>query len=295
MFYRIPGFNYYKPSSLREALDLLDKLDDHKILAGGTDLLNDLRIGRYKPRNIIDINDVDELRYIQLVDNNALKIGSLTRLQELLENNIIREKAPLLREAIYSMASWQIRNLATIGGNLCNASPAADTAPPLLVYNAELVVASKGGERRISIHEFFRGPRATVLRSNELLKEIVVPLENGYGYSFIKYGRRNSFTLSIVSVASLVKVEDNRFIDIRIALGSVAPTPVRAHSVEKQLLNKRVSREIIMEASKKVINDINPITDVRATAEYRRKLSTILVYDSIIKSLERIGGGFVED
>jgi len=285
LFYKLPEFNYYKPSNLKELLELIDKLDDYKILAGGTDLLIDMRIKRYEPRNIVDINHVKELEYI-LVKENKLHIGALTRLQTLIDSKIIFEKTPLLHEAVSSMGSWQIRCLASIGGNLCNASPAADTAPPLLVYNAELVLSSRIGERVVSIHEFFKGPRQTVLNKNELLKEIIVPILENYGYSYIKIGRRNSFTLSIVSVATLLKIENNVFKDVRIALNSIAPIPIRAKSVEEYLINREVSDSVIEDASKRVLYDISPITDIRASADYRRRISIIVVQDSIREAVD---------
>ncbi len=288
MFYKIPHFNYYRVETLDEALELIDKLDDFKVIAGGTDLVMDLRIGRYKPRNIVDISNIRELDYI-VDEGDKIRIGALTRLQEILESPIVKTKAPVLAEAIYQMASWQIRNIATIGGNLCNASPAADTAPPLMVLEAQLKLASKTGTRTVPITEFFLGPRKTVLKKNELLTEIIIPYEKDVGTSMIKLGRRNSFTLSVVAVAALVKVEDNKFKDVRVALNSVAPTPVRAKSVEKSLIGKEVTLENIEEAAKLVVNDISPISDVRASAEYRKEMSIILTRDSLIKSLERIG------
>ncbi len=288
MFYRLPEFNYYKASTLGEALELVDKLEDFKVIAGGTDLLMDLRIGRYKPRNIIDISEIKELNYI-VDEGDYVRIGALTRLQEVMESPIIKAKAPVLAEAIYQMASWQIRNIATIGGNLCNASPAADTAPPLMVLEAKLKLVSRDGERIVPVTEFFLGPRKTVLKKNELLAEIIVPYEKDAGMSMIKLGRRTAFTLSIVAVATLVKVENGKFKDVRVALNSVAPKPVRARSVEEALKGKEVSLEVVEEASKLVVNDISPISDVRASAEYRREMSIILTRDSLLKSLERIG------
>ncbi len=288
MFYSLPCFEYYRPGSLEELLELIDRLSDYRIIAGGSDLLNDMRIGRYRPRAVVDINGVRELDYI-VNEGSVVRIGALARLQRLLESSVIREKTPLLYEAVYNMASWQIRCRATIGGNLCNASPAADTAPPLLAYDAELVLASVNGERVVKAREFFRGPRETVLERNEVLKEVRVPVYSGWGWCFSKFGRRNSFTLSIVSVAVLLSVEDNVFKDIRVALGSVAPRPVRAASVEEALRGRNVSVDVIEEASRLVVNDISPISDVRASEWYRRKLSIVLVRDSIVKALERIG------
>ncbi len=288
MFYSLPRFKYYRPGSLDELLELIDRLEDYKILAGGTDLLIDLRIRRYRVENVVDINGVKELDYI-IDEGDTVRIGALTRLQKLLDTSTIYEKIPILYEAVYSMASWQIRCRATIGGNLCNASPAADTAPPLLVLDAKLRLASVNGERVVDVREFFKGPRETVLEKNEVLKEIIVPVPIGYGYSYIKFGRRSSFTLSIASVASMVKVVDGVFSDVRVALGSVAPKPVRSLSVEKALVGREVSIEAIEDASKSVVEDISPITDVRGSASYRRELSIVLTRDSILRSLKRIG------
>jgi len=293
MFYRLPQFKYYKPRTLDEALKLLNELDEAKVIAGGTDLLIDMRIGRYRPKNIIDINDLNELKYI-VDDGDWIRIGALTRLQELIDSEIVREKLPILYEAVYHMASWQIRNRGTIGGNLCNASPAADTAPPLMVLEAKLRVISIEGEKTIDVREFFLGPRKTILKRNELLKEIMVPVYKDYGYSYMKLGRRNSFTLSIVSVASLVKVEDNVFSDVRIALNSIAPTPIRAFSVEKYLVGRKVTIDSIKAASKLVAKDISPITDIRATAEYRRDMAIVLTYDALKVALKRLGIEFLE-
>ncbi len=288
MFYKLPRFNYYRVTSLEEALKLVDELEDFKIVAGGTDLVMDLKIKRYIPKNIIDISRVKELDYI-VDDGDKIRIGALTRLQEIVDSPIIKEKAYVLAEAVDQMASWQIRNIATIGGNLCNASPAADTAPPLYVLNASLKLTSVEGERVIPVAKFFHGPRKTELNKNELLTEIIIPVERDVGASALKLGRRTAFTLSIVAVATLVKVADNKFTDVRVALNSVAPTPVRATSVEKALIGKEVSLETIEEAAKLVVNDIKPISDVRASADYRREMSVVLIRDSLLKSLERIG------
>ncbi len=288
MFYKLPKFNYYRVTSLDEALKLVNELEDFKVIAGGTDLVMDLKIKRYTPKNIIDISRVKELDYI-VDDGDKIRIGALTRLQEIVDSPIIREKAYVLAEAVNQMASWQIRNIATIGGNLCNASPAADTAPPLYVLNAELKLVSIEGERIVPVTKFFHGPRKTELKKNELLAEIIIPVEKNAGASAIKLGRRNAFTLSIVAVATLVKVSDSKFTDVRVALNAVAPTPVRAPSVEKALIGRDVSLEAVEEASKLVVNDIKPISDVRASADYRREMSIVLTRDSLLKSLERIG------
>jgi len=288
MFYRLPEFNYYRPTTLKEALHLLSELEDAKVLAGGTDLLIDLRIRRYRPKNIIDISRLKELKYI-IDEGDKVRIGSLTTLQELIESPIIRSKAPLLAEAAYNMSSWQIRNIATIGGNLCNASPAADTAPPLMIYEAKLKLISIDGERAVPITKFFKGPRKTELRSNEILAEIEIPYVKDVGSSFIKLGRRDAFTLSIVAVATAVSVKNGKFSDVRISLNAVAPTPIRAYTAENYLKGKDVTIDEIKKAAELVLKDISPISDVRASAEYRKEMSVLLTIDSIVKSLDRLG------
>ena len=288
MFYRIPELNYFRAESLEEALELISKLDDVKVIAGGTDVIIDLKIGRYRVRNLVDISRIEELRGIE-DRGDYVVVGAATKLQEIVESPVIRAKAPVLAEAVREMGSWQVRNVATIGGNLCNASPAADTAPPLMVLGARLRLVSLSGVREVPVEEFFLGPRKTVLGRGELLKEVVIPYVRRAGTSYIKLGRRNAFTLSIVSVATLVRVEDGVFSDVRVALNSVAPKPVRAASVEAALKGRAVSEDVIREAAAEVVKDISPISDVRASAEYRAAMSQVLVKDSILKSLERLG------
>ncbi len=288
MFYRIPEINYFRASTIEEALELISKLESVKVLAGGSDLLIDLKIRRYEVRNVVDISGIKELNFIE-DRGDHVAIGAATKLQDIIESPVIAAKAPVLAEAVSEMASWQVRNVATIGGNLCNASPAADTAPPLLVMNARLRLVSLEGEREVPITEFFLGPRKTVLRRGELLKEIVVPYERGSGASFIKLGRRNAFTLSVVAVATLVKVRNGIFDDVRVALNSVAPRPVRAVSVEKFLKSREVSMSAVEEGAKRVLQDISPISDVRASADYRREMSVVLTKESLLRSLERAG------
>ncbi|MEM0025801.1 MAG: xanthine dehydrogenase family protein subunit M [Zestosphaera sp.] len=290
MFYKIPEIEYVRVSELDEALRLLSRKEDVKVLAGGTDLVVDLKIGRYKPKTIVDISGIKSLRYI-VDEGDKVRIGALTRMQDIVESPVIREKLPVLAEAASMLGSWQIRNMATVGGNLCNASPAADSAPPLLVHEAKIKLTSIEGTREIPITEFFTGPRKTVMYKTELLHEIVVPYDADFArsYSYVKVGRRNSFTLSVVAIAAVLKIRNKRIEDVRIALNAVAPTPVRARSVESFLKGKEVRSDVIEGASELVLNDISPISDVRASAEYRKHISRVLVKDALLKALERAG------
>lgn len=286
MFYKIPEFEYIRVSKIEDALKILKEFEDAKIIAGGTDLIIDMKIGRQRPKRLVDISRLSEIRYIRM-SPSSIKIGAGTTLQEIYENFVIKEKALALSEAAGEMASWQIRNVATLGGNLCNASPAADTAPPLLVMDAKLKLLSLDGEREIPIEEFFLGPRKTALRRDELLYEIEIPIRSGRTSAYMKLGRRDAFTLSIVSVAVSIITIDEKIEDVKIALNAVAPTPVRAKSAEDFLIGKRVNESNIHQAAELVDKDIKPISDVRASAEYRRKVAKVLTRDALLKAIER--------
>ncbi|WFO74660.1 xanthine dehydrogenase family protein subunit M [Desulfurococcaceae archaeon MEX13E-LK6-19] len=281
-------FEYYEPTSIHEAIKLLGKLGpDAKILAGGTDLLVQIKMKQINPKYIINIKKIKELYGLKDYGEH-LSIGALTRLKELEENNIIKEKFTALHEAVKSMASPQIRNMATIGGNLCNASPAADTAPPLMVFNAKLRIAGPYGVKDVPITEFFRGPKKTILNYDEILTEIIIPYPTGHvGSAFIKIARTSMDLAKVNAAAKLVVDKDGVVRDVAVALGSVAPTPVRAKSVEEYLRGRVFTKETAWNAAKLVVNDISPITDIRSTAEYRRSVAKTIVYDVLLKAFER--------
>jgi len=284
-------FQYFEPESLEEVLQLLGTYgSEARVLAGGTDLIVKMKIRAIEPKYVINVKRIKELRYIR-VDEDTIRLGALTTWRDLERSDLVREKVPALYDAVKSMGSVQIRNMATVGGNLCNASPAADSAPPLLVHEARIKLTSIEGTREIPITEFFVGPRKTVMYKTELLQEIIVPYDADFAksYSYVKVGRRNSFTLSVVAIATVLKIRDGVFEDVRIALNAVAPTPVRARSVESFLKGREVGSEVIEKASELVLKDILPISDVRASAEYRKHISKVLVKDTLLKALERAG------
>ncbi|AFL66663.1 FAD binding domain-containing protein [Desulfurococcus amylolyticus] len=291
VFYRLPEIRYHRPSTLGEALKLLGELAGKaRILAGGTDLVLDLKIKRYNVSDLIDISKLNELRYI-IDEGDRIRIGALTSIQEIADSSVIAEKAPSLKKAADEFAYWQIRNMATIGGNLCNASPAADTAPPLLVHGALVKTASIEGERTIPITEFFKGPRQTALKPSEILVEVVIPSkpQPPWRHAYYKLGRRRGHDISVTSIAIAASIDAGVFQDIRIALGSMAPTPVRARSVEVFLKGEKVSESVIEEAIEKLSSDVKPISDVRASAEYRLHVSKALLKDMLLKLVK--GGG----
>ena len=271
----LPKMEYRAPSSLGEALALLkDWQGQARLLAGGTDLIPKIKKRAVAADLLIDVNRISGLSGIEL-GKDGLQIGGLARLAEIEVSPLVREKAPALTQALQIMACPPIRNRATIAGNLCTASPAADTAPPLLVLNASVRLQGSGGERMVPLAEFFLGPAETVKRPDEILTAVIIPLEEGRS-GFLKLGRRKAFTLSIASAAAFAKTRGGRIEEVRVALGAVAPTPIRGRKVEETLKGKEANEANIAQAAEWIRSEVKPISDVRASAEYRRDMSYVL-------------------
>ncbi|MCX8118034.1 MAG: xanthine dehydrogenase family protein subunit M [Desulfobacterota bacterium] len=281
---RLRPFEFFHPLSLQEGLDLLDRYgEEAQPIAGGTDLIVQMKQRLIRPPRLVNLLSLSELRKIEKTDQ-GLRIGALTRHAEIEGSALVREGWSLLARSCHKVGSPQIRHLGTVGGNLCNASPAADTAPALLVLGAEVSLSSKKGERRIPLEAFFKGPGQTVLREGELLKEVIVPgPPEGSRFSYLKLGRRKSMDLALVSVAVLLTLGggDQRFEKVRIGLGSVGPTPIRAREAEKVIEGGPVKEEAIREAAEVASRHCEPITDIRASAEYRREMVKVLVARAI--------------
>jgi len=280
-------FQYYRPDNIQELLEFVNKVGARgKILAGGTDLISGVRAGKITlPENVIDINraGLNSIDY----SGGVVNVGAAAKLSDISASNIVTTRIPILAAAISEMGSTQVRNMGTIGGNLCNASPAADTAPPLLVLDSKLHIMGAGGEKVVSVHEFFLGPGKNLLSPKEVLTRIEVPMQPlDAKCAFVKLGRRKSLTLSTVCVAAIVRTKNGTFEDARIALGAVAPTPLRIRKAEESIKGKRVCEESIDEASTIVRNEVKPITDVRASEEYRREMS----YELTKKTLSKLSG-----
>lgn len=278
----LPKFEYFAPGSLSNIVALLQEYGEGAaLLAGGTDLLSNIKRLSRSPNVIVDLSRVPALSFIE-IKKDVLHIGAATVLNEIKKSPVVQERAPLLAEAIGVLASNPIRNRATIGGNLCNASPAADTAPPLLALDASLTLQGPDSERTVAISEFFRGPGQTVRRPDEVVKEVIIPFKKGRS-TFLKLGRRKGFTLSIASVAAFGVIRDGNFEELRVALGAVAPTPVRCRKVEEALRGVAATEERIENAARLVNEEVNPITDVRASAAYRKEMSYVLTKRALKK------------
>jgi len=274
------SFQYHQPSTVEEATKLLAELPDAKVLAGGTDLIPKMKQRLLEPRNIINLKRIQSIEGIKETDK-GIWIGAATKLRSIEKSRLIQEKAPLLHLAIKTIGSVQIRNMGTLGGNVCNASPAADGALGLLALDATVHIAGPEGSRNTPITEFFTGPGAAVLREDEIVTGFTVPiLEPGTGYYFISVGRV-ALDISTISIAVTVTEKEGKVTDASVALGSVAPTPLRMYRVESYLRDKTLGDEVIAEAAKMVSEDIKPITDVRATAEYRREAAKGMAFEAI--------------
>lgn len=287
----IPDVEVHRPRSLGEALKHME-VPGAKPLAGGTDLIIDLREGACEARNLVDLTQVKELDYIR-ESGGRIRIGAMTHHTDLVESDLIRSKAPVLSEAANLVGSIQIRNLGTVGGNICNASPGADTATPLLALGAEATISSAEGTRTIPLGEFFAGPKRTSLNPGELLTELsFLTPPAGSGGAFQKLGRRKGCTLSLINIAAYVELDGDTCSEVRIAVGACAPTPVRITDVEDMLKGKKVDEAVIDEVSSACYGLVQPSQRAhsRASEEYRREMSCVLMRRALTTALERARG-----
>jgi CO/xanthine dehydrogenase FAD-binding subunit len=249
-----------------------------KIIAGGTDLLADLKFTAHGPDVVVDISRADDLKNITLTEQ-GLNIGALVTHTQIMRSPVIRQLFPALVDAAHTIGAVQTRNLGTLGGNLVTAVPSMDSGPTLMALEAIASIAGNGGRRQVSLSEFFVGPRKTILKPDELLAEIIIPKQNlGKPTHFLKFGLRKGQALALVNVAASFWVdwEKNAFLAPRIALGAVAPKVIRASQAETYLEGRAITPEAMMEAGRVAVSDAKPISDFRASAEYRRHLVAVL-------------------
>jgi len=283
-------FEYHTPTSWEQAVALLQELGEGaRPLAGGTDLMILIERGQISPGHLISLDRIAGWNDLRL--NGELHLGAGTTYRQL-ERRLPREDPhAALVEAARQIGGVQIRNVATVAGNFCNASPAADAVPPLLTMDASLVLIGPAGTREVPADEFVTGPGQTILQAGELLKEIrVPPLPGGTATAFLKAGRRAAMEISVVCVAARLSLADGVCQAARIALGAVAPTPLRAREAEAALEGRSVTAGSVREAARLAAQATRPISDVRASAEYRRHLSELMVRRALEQCHRRITG-----
>ena len=271
------SFDHYTPHSLPEAMELLAQLNGRaRVNAGGTDLMLKMKAGFLQPEAIINIKRLPELKGVTYDETAGLTMGALTTLRDLTRTAVIRDHYPVLAHAAGLMASEQIRSFATAGGNLCNASPSADLAPPLMVLGGTAVIAHQNGVRELSLDDFFLGPGQSALKPGELLKEIHLPPPTGQT-AYFKHSPRAYMDIAVVGVALRLRQVNGRCREARIVLGAVAPVPLRVREAEAVLEGNLVDDGRIAQAAQIAADACAPIDDVRGSAWYRQRMVKVLV------------------
>ena len=282
----INDFDYHKPKDINETLLLLSELKEKaKILAGGTDLIVQLKEEIIKTENVIDIKGIAELNKIEISKDNIFISAGVT-FTEIIESLKLKEKLPILWQASMTVASVGIRNRATVVGNICSAVPSLDSAPALLVYDAEIIVQSKSGKKTISIHDWFTAPKKTILKSDELVLGIKIPIMKHAGV-YEKLGRYKGEDLAQAGIGIFV----DEFKNYRFAYCAVGPVPKRMKKLEDFLRGKEITDKLLDEASKIIEDEISPIADIRSSKEYRIHMMNIMFKRGIQKSVAILKGG----
>lgn len=290
-------FDYHAPASLDEALTLLrSNGGGARPLAGGTDIVIQMKEGATRfpyPKSLINLLRVPELRGVDFDPASGLRIGAAATMSDVVASNAVREHYAALAEGAGIVGSVQTMNMATIGGNLCNAAPSADTAPPLLVFDTEAEIAAPSGRRSVPLADFFAGPGKTVLNEDELLVEVRAPAPSARtGSAYSRHTPRKQMDIAVVGVAAaLTKAEDGSITAARIALGAVDPTPIRAWAAEEALTGKQPSDEAFAEAAQVAAGECSPISDVRGSAEFRRHLVRVMTERVLRLAAERSATG----
>ncbi len=274
---RLPKFEHLQAGTVGEACSLLAKYKgEARLIAGGTDLLVCMKRREMCPKCLINIKAIPELDYIHY-SREGLRIGALATISDVESSPVIRERFPILADTAHQIGTPHIRNVGTIGGNLCNAAPSADTALPLIGLGARARISGPKGERIIVLEEFFVGPGETALQDGEMLTEIQVPEPPAHILGvYLKLPARTVIDIAVVGVAVIVRLDSKNIVDVRIVLGAVAPTPIRARKAEEIIKGNVVEDIRIEKAAQAAAEEAEPISDVRGSAEYRREMVKVL-------------------
>ena len=284
----LPQFEYLAPKTIGEACNLLLELGSPaKVMAGATDLIPPMKDKAISPEYLIDLKKIPDLDNLEYDEKEGLKIGALTTLRTIETSPLVKEKNPAVAHAAKVVASTQIRAKGTMAGNICNASPSCDTAPNLLAQGAKILVQGPNKDRIIQAEDFFLGVKKTSLEPGEIVTGIVIPpLAENERAAYIKHAVRKAMDLAIIGVAVKIKVEDGICTDAHIALGAVAATPIRAPKAEEALIGKALTDEVIVKASEEAMDSCHPISDIRASAEYRKDMIRVFTKRAVRQAME---------
>jgi CO/xanthine dehydrogenase FAD-binding subunit len=280
-------YDYFKPGTLAEALALCAEKAGARFIAGGTDLMIRIRGKEVRPAALISLRNIPEITGVA-ADGGGVRIGAATTIADIARSAELERRLPVLVQAARRVGGPAVRNAGTVGGNLCNASPCADTALPLLVLEARLAIAGPRGSREIPLAELFKGPRATSLAADEIVTHVMVKAPSPTAKAvFLKRGRV-MMDLSVASVAVLLELDGDTCVKARVAAGSVAPTPIRLPETEALLSGRRLTDDVVAAASEAAMKGVSPITDVRSTADYRRQLVGVYLKRAALGLLGRV-------
>jgi carbon-monoxide dehydrogenase medium subunit len=281
-------FEYFEPKTLDDAVALLS-VDDGKanVLAGGTDVLVEIKEDVRRPDYLVNIKKISDMDQLEYDARTGLRFGALVTAREIEISAAVQEKYPGLCQSVREIGSIQIRNRATVAGNICRASPSADTLPPLIADGASVDIYGPEGERVVLLEGIFTGPGRTILQPNEIITEVRVPPPAPHtGSVYIKHGRRKAMELATVGVAVSLTLDGKVCREIRIVLGAVAPTPIRAHQAEAVLRNQPLEQRLIEMAAQAAVNESRPISNVRGSAQYRREMVAVLTKRAVARAAE---------
>ena len=281
-------FDYKRPDNIEEVVNLLQENGaEAKLQLGGTDLNLMIKENVISPKLVIDIKNIEGLNVLQIKDDNLI-IGAGVTFSQIIDSEMMKEKFPVIWESSRTVASMGIRNRATIVGNICSAVPSADSAPALLNREAVVVAISTQGKREIPIEDFFTGPRKTALMETEMVMSIKIPVQTGkFGGSYVKMGRYKGEDLAQVGVATFVTEN----LDYKISYCAVGPKPFRVKEAEELLKGKEFSGELTQELKDIILRNVSPISDIRASKDYREKMCIVLLERSLKASLSRMKNG----
>ena len=285
-------FNIYRPRTVAEACELgRQHGKDAAYLAGGTDLLVDLRAGRRAVAHVISLAELTEFQEIQ-PEKDQLRIGAMVTMAAISASSAVRESCPALCKAIDAMAGHQIRNLATLGGNICCGVPCSDTPPVLCAVDADLALLGTNGERTVAARDFFLAPRVTVLEPGEILTEVRIPAPPpASGAGFQRFALRRGSALAVASVAAWLRLDKDVVAAARIVLGAVGPIPVFAERCAQELVGQKPGTELFAAAGSIAAEEAQPISDLRGSEQYRREIVAVLAARALDEAVTRAWGG----
>jgi xanthine dehydrogenase FAD-binding subunit len=284
--------NYSKADSVADAIRLLKENPEAHLIAGGTDVLVKLHKGKAEFPHLIDIHDIAELNFIRQGADGDLEIGPLSCFTDVAESKLIRKHIPVLAEAVLTIGGPQVRNMATIGGNLCNGVPSADSATPLIALNATVTIEGPDGSRRMPLEDFFLGPSQVALAHDEMMTAIVVSRDNYAGYygHFYKYAMRDAMDIATIGCSAVCKIEDQVLTDLRLAYGVAAPVPTRCKDTEDKIRGRKVSAQLLDDISEAVKDDVSPRTSWRAAKDFRLQIIATLAQRVVKQAILNAGG-----